>query len=393
MSGRVLEMAAEEFEQVAARVAVHLPPSLVPVFSPAFARSHTLFDEYVYRLTLQVAAEAKIAAALGDWASADDVVARCGFEPARARVPVGWILRHLAAHGALARDDSTGTARFRVARALPSLDPVPVLEEQKRHDAACLPSYTLAESAARAYPAFLRGERSGDEVLLAPTRLPLWMRYFSSENVLYDVNNRVGAVALETWMPPGKHVVLELGGGLGSGALAVLERLQAAHRLDAIGTYRFTEFIPAFLHRAERTVRQRFGDVTAFDFTPLDMNRPFEAQGVAPGSVSAVYAVNTLHVAQDLGVTLGEVRRALTPGGQIVVSECVRPFEGQTLYPEFVFNLMETFRARGLFTPDQWAQAFRAAGFVDVRVLPDVARIREVFPTFYVAALGATNPG
>ena len=34
-----------------------------------------------------------------------------------------------------------------------------------------------------------------------------------------------------------------------------------------------------------------------------------------------------------------------------------------------------------------------AAGFSDVRILPDVVRIHRQVPDFLVAAIGATNPG
>src|SRR5688572_31345639 len=132
------------------------------------------------------------------------------------------------------------------------------------------------------------------------------------------------------------------------------------------------------------------------------MNRPFDEQGVSPESVSIVYAVNTLHVAHDLAFTLGQVRHALEPGGQLIVSECVRPRFADTLYPEFVFNLLETFRSPrlhpayrpngGFLTPEQWTDALEAAGFRDVRLLPDIMDIREQFPGFYVAAIGATRP-
>jgi SAM-dependent methyltransferase len=160
--------------------------------------------------------------------------------------------------------------------------------------------------------------------------------------------------------------------------------------------------VPAFLRRGQRLLEQRFPDWPRLTFAPLDMNRPFAEQGVSPESVSIVYAVNTLHVATDLAFTLGEVHRALEPGGQLIVSECVRPWPADTLYPEFVFNLLETFRSPrlepphrpngGFLTPEQWTGALEAAGFRDVRLLPDIVRIRKEFPGFYVAAIGATRP-
>jgi SAM-dependent methyltransferase len=182
----------------------------------------------------------------------------------------------------------------------------------------------------------------------------------------------------------------------------VLVRLSRAGRLGDVEAYRFTELVPAFLRRGQRVLAERFAAGPPLTFAALDMNRPFAEQDVSPRSVSVVYAVNTLHVAHDLAATLHEIREALEPGGQLIVSECVRPRPGDTVYPEFVFNLLETFRAPrlhpdyrpngGFLTPEQWTAALDAAGFRDVRVLPDIPRIRDQFPGFYVAAIGATRP-
>ena len=372
-------------------------------YSPArFARSSALYDEFVYRLPLRVFCAAGLDRAVGEWGNAEEVAGRAGLDLRRAAVPVSWMLRHLSRRGILAREDTIGGPRFRAEQGISALDPAPIAAEQRQHDPACLPSYVLAETAARDYPAFLRGGPTGEEILFAPTRLPLWISYFSNDNVLYAVNNRVGAVAVETWMPRRAGAILELGGGLASGAAALLERLSGAGRLGDLQTYRFTELVPAFLRRGQRFLQERFPDGPPLTFAPLDMNRPFAEQGVSPESVSIVYAVNTLHVAHDLAFTLGQVRRALEPGGQLIVAECVRPRIADTLYPEFVFNLLDVFRSPrlhpayrpngGFLTPEQWTGALEAAGFRDVRLLPDIMRIRDEFPGFHVAAIGATRP-
>ena len=140
----------------------------------------------------------------------------------------------------------------------------------------------LAETVARDYPAFLRGEVTGEEVLFSPRRLRLWIDYFSNDNGLYVVNNRVGALAVEQWLPQSGGVVLELGGGLGSGALALLERLEAADRLGAIAEYRFTELVPAFLRRGGQALGARHPGLSSVTFASLDMNRPFGEQGWRP---------------------------------------------------------------------------------------------------------------
>jgi SAM-dependent methyltransferase len=182
----------------------------------------------------------------------------------------------------------------------------------------------------------------------------------------------------------------------------VLERLGAAGRLGAIKEYRFTELVPAFLRRGEQALRALRPESVPIRFDILDMNRPFEAQGIAPSGVTAVYAVNTLHVAHDLDFTLGQILRTLRPGGWLIVSECVRPYPRQAIYAEFIFNLIQTFRSPrlhpvyrpngGFLTPDQWKGAIESAGFADTRFVPDVMRIRRTVPDFFASAIGAIRP-
>jgi SAM-dependent methyltransferase len=393
----------DEAAAVAAALRPYLPVALAPALGPAFLRSSALFEEFIHRLVLRVVREAGIEEAARAGGTSTEIAARAGLDQARAPVPVDWMLRHLAARGRLEVETASDRAPvFRLRHPLPALDPAPVAEEQTRYDAAALSSYVLAETVARDYPAFLHGRITGEAILFSPARLRLWVEYFSNDNALYVVNNRVGGLALAEWMPRPAGGVVELGGGLGSGAVAALEALTKAGRLGDLREYRFTELIPAFLRRGEAMIRARFPEATFLTAAPLDMNRPFGEQGIAPGSASAVYAVNTLHVAHDLGKTLGEILRALAPGGRLVAGECLRPLPGQTVYAEFIFNLMEAFRAPrlhpcwrpngGFLTPEQWAMALEAAGFVDIRFLPDVREIREVFPPFSVGAIGAARP-
>jgi SAM-dependent methyltransferase len=134
-------------------------------------------------------------------------------------------------------------------------------------------------------------------------------------------------------------------------------------------------------------------------FATLDIDHPFAAAGIAPGSFSMVYGVNVLHVARDLGKTLAELRASLRDGGLLVMAECVRPFPGTPLHLELVFNLLSSFRDAvlvpgwrpngGFLTPEQWTAALKANGFGDVRVFPDIAAIRDAYPSFVVAAIVA----
>src|SRR6266542_3844389 len=309
--------------EMAGALAEVLPARVRAPFTASFVRSARLYDEFVHRLVFSVFRASGLAAAVaGAPGTSDEIMARAGLEPGRARAPVDWILRRLSHCGILERTDGAGRPRFRLHTGVPELDPGAVREEQQREDAAWLPSYVLAETVAQDYPAFLRGERTGEEILFSPSRLRLWVDFFSNASFL------------------------------------------------------------------------KFG--------ALDMNLPFEKQGVAPRSASLVYAVNTLHVARDLHFTLREIFEVLAPGGRLVVSECIRTTPAQAIYVEFIFNLMETFRSPvlhptyrpngGFLTPEQWRGAMDAAGFVEIAVLPDITAMRARFPDFNVGAVGATRP-
>jgi SAM-dependent methyltransferase len=173
-----------------------------------------------------------------------------------------------------------------------------------------------------------------------------------------------------------------------------------AGRSGDISAYRFTEISSLFLKRAQRTLVARYPQC-AFAFGTLDLDRPLAATDIEPSSCSLVYGVNVLHVARDLAATLVELRRALRPGGALVMAECVRPFPGVPVHLELTFNLLGAFRDAtlvpawrpngGFLTPEQWSAALQANGFHEVRVYPDIAAIRDTFPGFLVAAIVGTR--
>ena len=195
--------------------------------------------------------------------------------------------------------------------------------------------------------------------------------------------------------------MVEIGGGSGSAALAVAERLARDGALSRIRRYVFTEIVPTFLRRAERTIRSRWPALAA-EFRKLDMDRNFAAQGVEPASADVVYAVNTVHIARDLAAALARIRETLRPGGVAVFSECVRPFEGQPIYVEFVFNFLENFTGvatdpatrpnHGFLTPENWRRSLAAAGFEKPEILPDVENLAKHYDAFFVAAVSARRP-
>jgi hypothetical protein len=369
------------------------PPELLPHFSDAFVASFDLFEEYVTRQALAVFRSTGLEAACRDGASAAEAIERAGLAPAIAKVPATWLLEMVAGRGWVRRTQN-GEVRYHVERAPPDLDPDEVRRAQQEQDAACLPAYDIAALAAAHYPAVLRGEISGEQALFGGEGILPWVRYFSNDNPIYAVSNIVGAIAAAQALPPEPAHILEIGGGLGSGAEALLDQLGA--RALPVASYHLTEISPLFLNRAQRSLARRHPQAP-LSLGPLDIDRPFSGQGIARDAYSLAYGVNVLHVARDLCATLRELRGALRRDGLLVMAECVRPFEGRSFHLELVFNLLSSFRDAvrvpawrpngGFLTPEQWRAALEANGFDDVRVYPDIAAIRDDYPSFVSAAL------
>ena len=87
----------------------------------------------------------------------------------------------------------------------------------------------------------------------------------------------------------------------------------------------------------------------------------------------------------------------LRHGGWLVLGECLRPHPHQPIYPELMFQNLDTFndvltdpdvRPRpGFLTPEQWRLAFRRSGFPQTEIAPDIENIREFYPHFFSGAI------
>jgi len=376
-------------------------PAIRSLFSPEFILCSEEFDRFTVDMLLKLVSELGLAAVLSRGTTVGELLADRGWTP-RAAIPVTWFFRKLAAEGELSVEGSGADAVYRSRGTLPAGEPDRAEARSLALDPRSAPPFAVVRAMVEHVPAFLRGELSGEEVLFQPGKLPLWFDYFSNDNLLYQINNRLGAEAVVRALPVGRPAdVVEIGGGSGSAALAVAERLARDGALPRIRRYVFTEIVPTFLRRAERTIRARWPALAA-DFRRLDMDRNFAAQGIEPGSADVVYAVNTVHIAKDLAAALAEIRETLRPGGVAVFSECVRPFEGQPIYVEFVFNFLENFtgvatdpRTRpnhGFLTPENWRRSLAAAGFERPEILPDVESLARHYDAFFVAAVSARRP-
>ena len=371
------------------------------LFSSEFILCCEEFDEFTTAMVLRLVHTLGLAEALTAGASVEDLISKKNYSP-RAAVPLDWFLRKLAAERLVAEERSERGTIFKARGPLPAGDPERFETRARSIDPRSMPPFTVVRAMVDRVPEFLAGEKTGEEILFSPAKLPLWFDYFSNENLLYQINNRLGAEAVYRALPISRPAtILELGGGSGSAALAVGERLARDAGLSRIGRYLFSEIVPTFLRRAERSLKARFPEVP-FEFLRLDIDRDFAEQGVPASVADIVYAVNTVHIAKDLGRTLARIRQTLTPGGVAIFSECVRPFPGQPIYVEFVFNFLENFTGvatdratrpnHGFLTPENWRRSFRAAGFDSPEILPDVEELAKHYDAFFVAAVSARRP-
>jgi hypothetical protein len=171
-------------------------------------------------------------AALATPASLAEALQRAGLDPHVATVPARWILERLGLVGAVRVEGAGETRSYTLVDGRPGPDPEDLYAEQARRDPTALPSYAIARLAAGEYPAVLRGEESGEQALFAADHMAAWSEYFDNANELYAPGNMLGAMACDAALTPRGGAVLELGGGLGSGASAFCARLAERGHAD-----------------------------------------------------------------------------------------------------------------------------------------------------------------
>lgn len=334
------------------------------LFNPRQHAACEHVERYVLAQCLGLVDTLGIGAQIARGDTAEAIAAGRGFV---AVAPLRWLLRRVATGG-----PPPGAAATLRADGL-ACDP------------SYAPAYALVDEAVALWPRVLRGEVVAERALFMRARL--WLDYFSNAHGYYAINNRVAARAAAARVPATGARILELGAGLGSATEALLGMVHDVARYDV------TEPVPFFRRRVERSLPAAFPHV-AFAFGALDLNQPWD---VTPGGADLVWGVNVFHLAHDLDAVLREAHAALTPGGWLVVGEGIRPAPGIPVGAELPFQLLASFTAvrldpvtrpeAGFMTAEPWLAAFARAGFVDVAIVPDVIRLRALYPGFFAAAI------
>ncbi len=381
------------------------PPWL---FSDRLYESIELMERYSIELAVDLVRRLRLNDALTEWRSVEELCSVLSFQP-QFRFALAWILERLVETDCIEGRNDSETTRYRL-RSEPWQPDLPLLREiGLAIDPGNAPTLDLLDLAACLYPAVARGEQRGEQCLFGPEGIPLWLNYFSNDNLTYAVNNWVTAVLAAQCLESKSRIrILEIGAGTGSATEILLRWFGERGLLPRIERYLITEPNPFFRRRAQRELAKQYvdpfdsaalrsGQVLPLEWGAVDLNLPWQDQAVGSGEFDLVLAVNVLHIAKNLLFSLNEARAALANGGWLVLGECLRPYPNQPMYPELMFQILESFTDvdlepefrpnPGFLTPAQWRSAFTRAAFANVRIAPDIEGIRELYPHFFTGAI------
>ena len=215
------------------------------------------------------------------------------------------------------------------------------------------------------------------------------------------MNNWVGGAAAADRVSSQPTLrVLEIGAGTGSATEILLKLLGERDLLPRLERYVVTEPNAYFRRCNQRKLAAQYPNLP-LEWTTVDLDLPWSEQGIAPGEFDLVYAVNVMHISKNLLFSLNEARSALATDGWLVIGECVRPYDDQPMYPELMFQILDSFTNvetdpeirpnPGFLTAEQWRRAFSRAGFTRTEIAPDIERIREIYPHFFTGAICGQN--
>jgi SAM-dependent methyltransferase len=371
-----------------------------PVFSERLYQSIELMERYSVEMAIDLARRLNVIDQLGQWRSADDLCRFLSFQPSF-KFALHWILERLVETDCIEARTEGNVRLYQLRHALWQPDLENLRAVGLNIDPANAATLDLLDHAASLYPAVANGEQSGDHNLLGPQGVPLWLNYFHNDNLTYAVNNWIGAtLATERVSSRRALRLLEVGAGPGSASEILLRLFDEHGLLPRIERYLITEPNAFFRRCSQRKLARQYPDLP-LEWAALDLDLPWSSQGINPGEFDLVYAVNVMHISKDLLFSLNEARSTLVSDGWLVLGECLRPYPKQPIYPELMFQILESFTNvqtdaeirpnPGFLTAEQWRRAFARAGFVRAQVAPDIDRIRKIYPHFFTGAICGQN--
>ncbi len=375
------------------------PPA---VFSERLYQSIELMERYSIELAVDLSRQLNLVDQLGGWRSADELCGVLSFQP-RFKFALRWMLERLVESGCAEARNNGESRCYHLRDALWEPDLKTLRTIGLSIDPTNAATLDLLDHAASLYAAVATGRQDGDHNLLGPQGVPLWLNYFHNDNLTYAVNNWVGGVLAADHLSTRRTLrILEVGAGTSSASEILLQLLAERGLLPRVERYLITEPNAYFRRCSQRKLTTDYPNLP-LEWAPLDLDLPWNSQGITSGEFDLVYAVNVMHISKNLLFSLSEARSALATDGWLVIGECVRPYDNQPIYPELMFQILDSFTNvetdpefrpnPGFLTAEQWRRAFSHAGLRQVKVAPDIERIREIYPHFFTGAIAGQNIG
>ncbi|KAF5654405.1 polyketide synthase [Fusarium sp. NRRL 25303] len=235
----------------------------------------------------------------------------------RSRIPadlqrhVEWMEHHVSKLSAEHQDEATKIDDQELESRLAEVDSV-------------LPAWKLYTTCARKLPEILSGELDPLQVVFESDQADI---FYSDlfRNLCADgqLNYLLDLASHEN---PALRV-LEVGAGTGGMTGHVVSALQEREKRTgglAFSEYTYTDISLAFFE----TAGQRWPELKSqgrITFKTLDLDRSIDSQGFEPGSFDLVIAASVLHATPYLEATIRNVRKALKPGGRLILLEVINP--------------------------------------------------------------------
>jgi SAM-dependent methyltransferase len=373
------------------------PPA---IFSERLYQSIELMERYSIELAVDLLGQLNLAEQLGVWRSADELCGLLRFQP-RFKLALHWILARLVETGCLEVEGDGESRAYRLQKPPWEPDLKSLRALGLNIDPGNAATLDLLDLAASLHPAVATGQQNGDHNLFGPQGVPLWLKYFHNDNLTYAVNNWVGAaVAADHLSSQPTLQILEIGAGTGSATEILLKVLDQHGLLSRLERYLVTEPNAYFRRCNQRKLAAQYPNLP-LEWATLDLNVPWNTQEIPSGEFDLVYAVNVMHIAKNLLFSLNEARSALAAAGWLVIGECIRPYANQPIYPELMFQILDSFSNvktdpeirpnPGFLTAEQWRRAFLRAAFDRVEIAPDIEEIRGIYPHFFTGAICGQN--
>lgn len=187
-----------------------------------------------------------------------------------------------------------------------------------------LPSWKIYTTCARKLPEMLSGKTDPLQVVFESDQANI---FYADLFQRLCADGRLGSILdLAAHENPALRI-LEVGagtGGMTGHVIAALQDREARTGGLSFSEYSYTDISPAFFEKA----RTRWPDLDAqgrISFKTLDLDRSIDTQGFEPGSYDLIVAASVMHATPYLEATIRNVKKALKPGGKLLLLEVVNP--------------------------------------------------------------------